>query len=141
MDEHIAELMDNINAVLARIPPEHQGILFQRLFEGFHPQENTRRIELALAAEWAERNSEIGGNLLVHLLHPHAASGKEPDPREADTPQSKRELMVAQLVAATIVQWLGTSIGMGFLQTAFRNAGGKLSYELPDTSGYEPPRR
>ncbi len=141
MDDRITEQVENLSAVLEQIPPQHRGILFERVLETFHPQENTRRLELAIALLWAERNNEVTDNLLVHLLHPHAIRGGGPDPRAEELPKSAREWRLACLVAATVVQWLPTSAGCSFLRRAFEKAGGKFSYELPDTSGYEPPRR
>lgn len=141
MDPRIVEQVENLEAVLAQIPPEHRGVGFERVLESFHPQENTRRLELAFALSWASRNSEGSDNLLVHLLHAATIAGKEPDPRAAYLPQNEREWKVACLVAATLIQWLPTSVGCGFLCQAFEKAGGKFSYELPDTTGYEAPRR
>ena len=137
MDDRIAEQLENLDAVLARIPTEHRGILFERVLESFHTQENTRRLELAFALLWAQRNQENGGNQLVHLLHAQAIAGHAPDPRAEYLPQNEREWKIACLVAATVIQWLPTSVGCGFLRQAFENAGGKFSYELPDTTGHE----
>ena len=141
MDDCIAKHLDNINAVLTQIPEEHRGVLFERVFEGFNFQENTRRLELAFALLWARHNSETGGNRLVHLLHAQTIAGKEPDSRAKFLPKDEREWKVACLVAATIIQWLPTAVGASFMAEAFRQAGGTFTYELPNTDGYDPTRR
>lgn len=137
MGPHIEELLDNLNAILAQVPVELRGASFQRTLEGFAMQENTRRIELALAILWAYRNSELGGNLLTHILHGATIAGREPDLQADLLPKSEREWKVANVAAASVIQWLATSVGCAFLQQAFKSAGGKLSYELPDTTGHE----
>ena len=141
MDERVAEHKDNTEAVIAQIPEQHRGAMFERVLEAFHPQENTRRLELAFALIWAQRNSEMGGNLLTHVLHGATISGEEPGPHASFLPQNKREWDVACMVAATVVQWLPTSAGCSFMAEAFRKAGGTLNWELPDISGHEQPRR
>jgi hypothetical protein len=140
MREDLADLFDNANAVLDQIPPEHRSIEFERLMESVNPQENTRRIQLALALLWANRNAKDSDNLLTHILHGAAMHNREPSPRTDYLPKDKREWDVACLVAASLIQWLGTAAGSGFLRQAFRNAGGRLTVELPDTTGHEQPR-
>src|SRR3989344_6397780 len=112
----LEESLSKLNAVLKEIPKEHRGILFERVFESFHPQENARRLELSFASLWAERNSEIGGNLLPQLL--------SRDPTNPRIPKTPREWDVAYFIAATLMQWLPTSIGCSFLANAFKNGGG-----------------
>ena len=127
--ETVAKIDALLEDLYARIPPEHRGILFERVLQLFHPQENTRLLELAFAEMWAERNDEYRNNLLCSLL-----ATDENDARRDFVPKTKREWQVARLVAATLVQWLPTSVGCSFLHEGFKRGGGKFSYELPPTS-------
>jgi len=112
-----------------RIPVEHRGVLFERVLPNLHPQENTRRLELAFAEEWAERNDPRRYRpLLPSLLETH-----ESDPRREFVPRTEREWQVACLVAATVIQWLPTSSGCSLLVSAFERGGGKLNFQLPET--------
>ena len=108
------------------IPPRHRGVLFTRVLPGNHPQENTRCIEAGFAEEWSERNK--GDRLLEQLLL--IDTGK--DPRRKFIPRTEREWEVAHLVAATVIQWLPTSVGCSFLRSAFQRGGGDFKYRLPD---------
>lgn len=128
----IVDQKRDIDQQLAAVPEEHRGVMYERTFSYFNPQRNTQELQRALAILWARRNSETE-NLLVHLLHPHAKGGQEPDPRQHMTPQNEREWLVAQLVAATVIQWLGTAVGSAFLVEAFKRSGGELHYMLPLT--------
>jgi hypothetical protein len=58
--------------------------------------------EKRIAKAWQEKN----GNLLAHILDERPnQGGNPPEP-------SKRD----RVVAATVIQWLGTSVGQGFLE-------------------------
>ncbi|GEM_PF-4359173 len=107
------------------IPTKHRGVLFTRVLEGHHPQDNTRRLEAGFAEEWSIRNKE--NHILESLL-----CTDENDPRREFVPRTEREWEVAHLVAATVVQWLPTSIGCSFLHGAFQRGGGGFKYRLPD---------
>ena len=52
----IAEQEAVLEELQQTIPPEHRGLLFERVLGDFNSQENTRRLELAFALVWAERN-------------------------------------------------------------------------------------
>ncbi len=118
-----------LETLLEKIPVEHRGVLFERVLEDFHPQENTRRLELAFAEVWAERNNpQMYRPLLPSLLETH-----EGNPRKEFVPATEREWQVACLVAATLFQFLPTTVGCNMLYEGFRRAGGKLWYELPET--------
>lgn len=54
------------------------------------------------------------------------------DPRVGVHPRTPREWEVAEFVAATIIQWLPTSVGCGFLKEAFTQGGGDVNYTLPE---------
>jgi len=110
------------------IPPRHRGVLFTRVLQGHHPQDNTRCVEAGFAEEWSERNKES------HLLEQLLSRGTESDPRQGFIPRTEREWEVAHLVAATVVQWLPTSGGCSFLRSAFRRGEGDFKYRLPDWS-------
>ncbi len=107
------------------IPPQNRGVRFTRVLEGHHPQDNTRKLELGFAKEWSDQNGD--GELLASLL----LTDKD-DPRRSAVPSTPREWEVARLVAATIIQWLPTSVGCSFLRGAFENGGGEFNYRLPD---------
>lgn len=126
--ETVAEILVSMEDLCAKIPLEHRGVLFERVLRQFHPQENTRKLELAFAETWAERNDEYRNPLLCSLL-----TADDDDARRNCVPQTKREWQVACLVAATIVQWLPTSGGCSFLHEGFKRGGGRFSYELPPT--------
>jgi len=112
--------------ILALIPEAHRGIKFDRVLSSCHPQENTRRLELGFAIKWAQANA--CSDLLASIL-----AAEVEDPRFKAAPRTAREWEVARLVAASIFQWLPTSVGCCFLQEAFKLGGGSMSYELPDT--------
>lgn len=59
--------------------------------------------ELAFAEEWDNQN--VYGKTLAYLLDPEQGSGCPPKPE-------KREIVVA----ATVIQWLGSPVGQGFLR-------------------------
>lgn len=121
-----------LERILALIPEEHRGIRFERVLSSCHPQENTRMLELGFAIEWARANAfrdQLGSVLAAEV----------DDPRLNAVPKTVREWEVAQLVAASIIRWLPTSVGCSFLQEAFRRGGGSMSYELPDPKRGMPP--
>lgn len=107
------------------IPSQHRGVLFKRVLLKQHPQENTRLVEAGFAEEWSEWNKERP--FLEQIL-----LTDENDPRRGCVPRNLREWEVAHLVAATVIQWLPTSVGCSFLQRAFQRGGGNLQYRLPD---------
>ncbi len=105
------------------IPVAHRGVMFSRILPGQHPQENTRLLEAGFVKEWSK---ECERYLLERLLN------TDPDdPRRNFVPRNEREWEVAHLVAASIIQWLPTSVGCGFLDNAFRRGGGSFEYRLP----------
>lgn len=73
-------------------PLKHQGIHFERL----NPTLNNPR-EVAFAEQWRIEQSQ--GNVLHHLI------GRCPTQEEAT-------------VAATVIQWLGSNVGMSFIEEA-----------------------
>src|SRR3989344_3340754 len=107
------------------IPPRHRGVLFTRVLPKQHPQENARRVEAGFAEEWSWLNQERP--LLEQLL-----STGEDDLRRSCVPRNQREWEVAHLVAATVIQWLPTSVGCSFLRSAFRRGDGDFRYRLSD---------
>ena len=111
------------------IPPQHRGVLFARVLPKQHPQENTRCVEAGFAEEWSASNQERP--LLEQLL-----CTDEDDPRKNCVPRNQREWEVAHLVAATVIQWLPTSVGCSFLRSAFRRGNGDFRYRLPDWENF-----
>ena len=111
------------------IPTQHRGVLFTRVLGGHHPQENTRCLEAGFAEEWSERNKDYP--LLERLL----CTGED-DPQRRFVPQTPREWEVAHLVAASVIQWLPTSVGCSFLRSAFQRGGGGFKYRLPDYADF-----
>ena len=76
--------------------PKHRGLSTYRLAD--NPEE--RRF----AEAWQEHNDR--GRTLDYLLDPH--KGERGNPPEAEEPD--------RVLAATIVQWLGSPVGQGFLR-------------------------
>ncbi len=108
------------------IPALYRGVLFTRVLPRHHPQQNTRLVEAGFAEEWSERNVKD------HLLEQLLLRDTENDPREEFIPRTAREWEVAHLVAATVIQWLPTSVGCSFLRCAFQRGSGDFKYRLPD---------
>lgn len=105
------------------IPMESRGVLFERILTGNHPQGNTRILEAAFVKKWAEENAR---GLLENIL------ATDPSDDVFDNlPKNQREWDVARVVAASIIQWLPTTVGCCFLEESFQRAGGNLHYELP----------
>ena len=115
-----------LERILKLIPPEYRGIRFERVLSSCHPQENTRMLELGFAITWALQNT--GGKAQLNSI----LAAEVEDPRACAVPQTEREWEVAELVAASIIRWLPTSVGCCFLQEAFKRGGGSMSYELPN---------
>ena len=107
------------------VPLRYRGVRFARVLRECHPQGNTSRLEEGFAREWAERNES---SLLERLL-----CTDENDPQRKFVPQTEREWEVAHLVAATVIQWLPTSIGCNFLRSAFKKGGGDFAYRMPES--------
>ncbi len=61
--------------------------------------------EKRFADAWTTENER--GHILAHLLDPHHGTGGRRPP-EPERPY--------QIVAATVMQWLGSSVGQGFLR-------------------------
>jgi len=129
----MAQALMELEELLPLIPLEYRGLRFERVLESCHPQEVTRRLELAFAIEWAERNRGTSHALYTLL------TADEDDPRKSSAPCTVREWEVVELAIATMVRWLPTAIGTSFLQAAFGRAGGSLSYILPDITKEMPP--
>jgi hypothetical protein len=129
----IAQTELDLERILELIPKEHRGIRFERVMKSFHPQEVTSMLELGFALEWALMNTEFKHQLYLLL------AADSDDPRAGAVPKTAREWEVAELVAASVIRWLPTSVGCSFLQEAFRRGGGSMQYELPDPVKGMPP--
>lgn len=120
---------DNVQAkkdqIFDQILPQFRGLYFERLFAANNPQEPTRRLELASALLWVEKNTH------QHLLFSSLLTADSSNEKRGAIPQTEREWEIAELVAATLMQWIVTQNGTAFLQEAFRRAGGSLTYKLP----------
>jgi hypothetical protein len=117
-----------VGSPLIRIPQEHQGLSFSRVRPTVGPIEVSRMLELAFAEEWALSNGgrTSGPEVLYSLLSP------DPDDAKQDlVPRTGREWLIAQMTAASVIQWLGTSVGTGFLHKAFNRAGGRIEVKYP----------
>lgn len=79
--------------------------------------------EVAFAAEWEMENERIGGSGMVfsRLLYDHGGS------ETLDT--SAVEVDRDRIVAATIIQWLGSNVGFSFLENALRACGYEITRE------------
>jgi len=76
----------------------HRGLRAYRLAG------KSNRDEKALAETWTAHNER--GNTLAHLLDDRKVqTGRPPEPSDRDC-----------VVAATVIQWLGTEVGSGFLR-------------------------
>lgn len=85
----------------------HRGYLHQRV--------QSNPLEAAFAQQWEDRNSD--GSLI------HAICG--------DVESFTRQECY---IAASIVQWLGTNVGMGFVETALQRCGHTINWFR---NGYE----
>jgi hypothetical protein len=130
----LAQNLAELEGILALVPVEHRGIRFERVLNNFNPQDSTCMLERGFAIEWAEANK--WRNQLGSIL-----DGEANDPRIDAAPRTPREWEVAQLVAASLIRWLPTSVGCSFLQEAFKRSGGSMSYVLPDPKRGMPPLR
>lgn len=95
---------------------KHEGFFAERL-----RQDNPR--ELAFAEQWKQENELF--QILQHLLV------SENGLPFADSVCSKVERMaeydqLSANIAATVVQWLGSNVGMDFLRCALERCGYKL---------------
>ncbi len=64
--------------------------------------------EATFARLWVKWNGDNGSNTLAYLLDPNAGTkGKPPEPCEEHC-----------MVAATVIQWLGSPVGQSFLEEA-----------------------
>jgi hypothetical protein len=123
----ITRIEAELEEILRNIPIEHRGVLFNRICKDFHPQRNTQKLEFAYMMEWAGLNNKDKNRpVLISLL-----TTDEIHPRRDLFPETEREWLLAQFIAATVIQWLPTTIGMSFQVSAFEKAGGKLNYQLP----------
>jgi hypothetical protein len=82
---------------------------------------------------WAEKYKE---SLLPGIL-----GNNGEDPQFDRLPKTEREWEVAELVAATLIQWLPTTAGCSFLQHAFDRGGGSMKYKLPGEETWMPELR
>ncbi len=129
----IAQSQLDVQRILDLIPQVHRGLRFERVLTSFHPQENTSMLELGFAIQWALENSRTR-EILYSILVADAD-----EPRAYAVPKTSREWEVAELVAATLIRWLPTSVGCCFLQEAFRRGGGSMGYVLPNPEKGMPP--
>lgn len=112
-----------------RIPPDHTGFWKSRLGK----KDFTGRWEQAFSDEWARENSEDSGvaegvGLLQCLVNQLVRSGEIP----GNYFLTERE----RRLCGTVIQWLGTNCGRGFLEAVFVRVGAKarpsFALEKPD---------
>ncbi|MDQ5962915.1 MAG: hypothetical protein QG653_722 [Patescibacteria group bacterium] len=123
-----AEMTVDLEELLKRIPEKHRGLLFERVLSTCHPSSSGCALERSLAEYWAYCNRGETGDLLATLLSPEVD-----DPRKDRVPKSPREWDVARLTAATLIQWLGSPVGRNFIREAVERAGGKISFQEPES--------
>ena len=123
-DRVIAADIAEIESLLALIPPAYRGLRFNRLVSTLGATEVTRLLEVSFATTWYEHNRY--DNRFVRLLSPGAE-----DQKKGSAPRTEREWEVAELVAATLIQWLATPVGTALFFQAFRAAGGEITHKLP----------
>ncbi|MBP6888773.1 MAG: hypothetical protein KBC21_03655 [Candidatus Pacebacteria bacterium] len=124
---------DECERLLLDIPIACRGARFERIFPRTTMQDNTRQLEAGFVNLWAEKYKE---SLLPGIL-----GNNGEDPQFARLPKTEREWEVAELVAATLIQWLPTTAGCSFLQHAFDRGGGSMKYKLPDEEAWMPELR
>ena len=107
-----------------KVPEEHRGLSFERTLSSFAPNDVSRKFELALAIEWARLNDSSQKEILASILCRKTDSPKHPN-------GLKKVKRRDQLVAASVIQWLGTRVGESFLKEAFRSAGGNVTITYP----------
>lgn len=83
---------------------KHVGLADYRL----NPQQENLR-EIAFAEQWQLENDQ--GRVLRHLLNPLYFKGTLPDVTDRDIQ-----------VAATVIQWLGSNVGMSFLEEVIKKS-------------------
>ena len=114
-----------VEEVLSMVPQEHRGLSLARTLDSSAPNDISRKFELALAVEWARLNdSSRGKEVLVSILCRESDSLKYPN-------GFKRVKRRDQIVASSVIQWLGTRMGECFLRDAFREAGGNCTIGYP----------
>ena len=97
------------DAQLELLPIEHRSLWPHRLRARKQPH-NYVNAEAIYAAEWRRLQKQFDNQLLNMLLAPDDAP-RDPFGRTRLVPISRRDAAVA----ATIVQWLGTNVGRGFV--------------------------
>lgn len=106
----------------SKVAPNHRGASFLNLVN--KPDEFfDTRLELAMAALWSKRNdASLGVPLLIQMLN---VDKKLCDERINKILKNltEKEMVVAQIVAATVIQWFGTRSGTGFIMESVRDAG------------------
>jgi hypothetical protein len=123
------ESVEALNELLQKIPEHHRGILFERVLAGFAPNTKTAALERGLAETWAKMNDIENAPLLERLLF---RNDVEDFGQMDSAPQNNREWEIAYLVAATIIQWLGTPVGCAFLKEAFEKGGAQLEFKFKE---------
>lgn len=102
---------------------------------GFHTHRlnfDNSDLENAFSEKWAKENKpdralNYGGGILQDLFYrPEAAGFKLFTPKRA-LEITNRDRMVA----ATVVQWLGSNVGFCFLEECLKKAGYSIKYKKP----------
>lgn len=97
------------------------------------------QLEKALSDEWSDENETkpwmySGSGLLQALFNRSEYIGQMFPTCTHEVTDSER------MVAATVIQWLGTNVGRGFLDSAFRRAGWTIEIKPPRLqTGYPEP--
>lgn len=131
-DTVLKGIVTEVTGIIDQIPVNHRGLEFRRAYLKYHESDVSQKLELAFAREWAKRNTSTCSPAVLYSLMADASNhASDPDPRSHCIPKTEREWEVAELVAATIVQWLGTQNGTSMLIEAFESAGGTLKVGYP----------
>lgn len=100
--------------------PEHVGIFKRRVFE------STGEREKAFAEQWEKENDQWHVlDLLLRADRPPNASpmsGFDDRPYHFGEPPTQRDATVA----ATVIQWLGSSVGRCFLEDSLARVGYRI---------------
>ncbi len=117
-----------VTEVLSKVPKEHRGLSLERTLESSAPNDVSRRFERALATEWARLNdSSRGKEMLVSILCRSSGSLKYPN-------GFRRVKQRDQLVAASVIQWLGTRMVNVFSEMPFKKLGEHVSSRILQTN-------
>lgn len=131
-EETLVRGQEELKGMLTKVPERHRGLQFSRTLSTFAPDPVSLRLERAFAEVWAEHNDEHSSRSVLGRL---LISVEEDDLfdllREKCAPETAREWAIAELVASTLMQWIGTTYGENLIKEAYERAGGRIDIVHP----------